>query len=98
MKNSKSYKINISAIENMTCVPKEGIFMFSNDKLNYSDAITKCDEYGGMLANIITEEASNKVANVLVKSNSQKNKLLQAYVGLNDIEQEGTFLSINGKH
>lgn len=86
----------LKAIENMTCVPKEGIFMFSNEKLNYSDAISKCNDYGGVLANILTEELSNKVANVMVKSNIQKNKLLQAYVGLNDIDQEGVFLSING--
>lgn len=46
--------------------------------------------------NIITEEATNRAANLIIKLKGSFSKL-QAYVGLNDIEQESKFLSIHGK-
>lgn len=81
----------------MTCIPKEGIYMFSEERLNYTNAILKCEKYGGKLVNINTEESTNRATNVITKSKMNKNKLLMAYAGLNDISQEGKFITVNGK-
>lgn len=77
-------------------MPREGVYMFSEENLNYTEAITRCEEHGGKLANVITEEATNRVANLIAKWKNARSKL-QAYVGLNDIKQEGKFFSINGE-
>ncbi|XP_065199741.1 uncharacterized protein LOC135831292 isoform X2 [Planococcus citri] len=81
MFNYYSLYARVFPTENMTCVPKEGIFMISYSKLNYTDAAAKCEEYGGILANIITEELSMRVANIIAKSQANKNRQMQAYVG-----------------
>ena len=71
--------------------------MLTNEKLNYTEAIDKCDSYGGALMNIITEEATRRAANVIAKSKiSPSANRLQAYVGLDDIETEGQFYSLCG--
>lgn len=86
-----------AAAENMTCIPREGIYFLSGEKLNYTDAQNKCTEYGGKLMNILTEEATIRGANVIAKSRIGKNKVMQAYVGLSDIKQEGRYLTVDGK-
>ncbi len=82
----------------MTCVPKEGIYMFSEEKLNYTQALNKCYAHGGTLINVITEEGTAKASNVIARSKTGNAKKLQAYVGLSDMQQEGKFLSVIGEY
>lgn len=86
-----------AAAENMTCIPREGIYLLSGEKLNYTEAQKKCAEYGGKLMNILTEEATVRAANVIAKSGIGRNKAMQAYVGLSDVKQEGKYLTVDGK-
>lgn len=71
--------------------------MLTKEKLNYTQAIDKCEEYGGMLMNIIPEEATKKASEIIAKSKiSSRRNRLQAYVGLDDIENEGKFRNLCG--
>lgn len=78
-------------------MPREGIYLLSGEKLNYTNAHNKCTEYGGKLMNILMEEATIRAANIIAKSRIGKNKVTQVYVGLSDIKQEGRFLTVDGE-
>ena len=73
--------------------------MLTREKLNYTEAIDQCEEYGGTLMNVITPQASMRAANVIKTSKISSNPgRLQAYVGLDDIVQEGRFRNLRGKY
>ncbi|XP_017765194.1 PREDICTED: uncharacterized protein LOC108554428 isoform X2 [Eufriesea mexicana] len=46
----------------LACVPKTGIFVYSNINLNYSQAQTACQKINASLAHIISEERTNGLA------------------------------------
>ena len=50
----------------LACIPKAGIFVFSSDNLNYSQAQTACQKINASLAHIISEERTNGVAKYIL--------------------------------
>lgn len=79
----------ILALINATCIPSVGIFKLYATKENYTSAITKCQINGGDLANIVTEERTNALSDLIKVSLKLWYKA--AYVGLDDITKEGQY-------
>lgn len=46
----------------MACIPRTGIFAFSSNNLNYSQAQISCQKINALLAHIISEERTNGLA------------------------------------
>lgn len=46
----------------MACIPRTGIFVFSSNNLNYSQAQISCQKINASLAHIISEERTNGLA------------------------------------
>ncbi|XP_068969179.1 uncharacterized protein [Bombus flavifrons] len=66
-KNYKYYSTYPSSIPTgssftLVCVPRTGIFVFSSDNLNYSQARITCQKINASLAHIISEERTNGLA------------------------------------
>ncbi|XP_075213656.1 uncharacterized protein LOC142319867 [Lycorma delicatula] len=81
---------------NVSCIPGIGIFTFHFEKMNYTQAEIACLEDGGLLASTITEQKTRQLATLMMSFDEYK-KNMQAYIGLNDIENEGTFISSSGE-
>lgn len=80
---------------NVTCIPGIGVFTFHFDKKNYSEAKSKCEEDGGQLAVVLSEQRTNLLA-ISLFHQSLPQKKTQAYIGLDDSENEGTYVSSDG--
>ncbi|KAF3426297.1 hypothetical protein E2986_13347 [Frieseomelitta varia] len=70
-KNYKYYSTYPSIIPTgsnftLACIPKAGIFVFSSNNLNYSQAQTACQKINASLAHIISEERTNGVAKYIL--------------------------------
>lgn len=83
----------VSAVENSTCVVGVGIFNLHEQRANYTEAIEICREEGGELANVLTETRTNGLSSIVSTMKTER----KAYVGMDDIEQEGKFMTITGK-
>ncbi|KAI4497609.1 hypothetical protein M0802_007379 [Mischocyttarus mexicanus] len=66
----------------IVCVPKAGLFILSNNNLNYTQAQMSCQKLNGSLAHVISEDRMNGLTKFL----SHK---ISSYVGLsnNDVEE-----------
>ncbi|XP_032670449.1 uncharacterized protein LOC116843800 [Odontomachus brunneus] len=69
--------------ENTTveCIPKAGIFLFSSESLNYTQARTFCREKNATLAHVISEERTEGLAKFVSST-------LPRYVGLSNNDKE----------
>ena len=47
----------------MSCVPGVGLFMFFEDRLNFTDARLSCQKLNGTLAHVVSEERTEGLAN-----------------------------------
>ncbi|XP_014486713.1 PREDICTED: C-type lectin domain family 4 member E [Dinoponera quadriceps] len=63
------------------CIPKAGVFLFSSDHLNYTQARTFCRERKASLAHVISEERTEGLARFVSPSTPR-------YVGLSNIDSE----------
>lgn len=81
-------------MENSSCIPSIGIFKLYDTKENYTRSILKCQENGGDLANILSEERTNFLSKLIKLSLRLWYKA--AYVGLDDIKEEGKFETSSG--
>ncbi|KOC62981.1 CD209 antigen-like protein D [Habropoda laboriosa] len=66
-KNYKYYStypssISIDSSFTLACIPRAGVFVFSSNNLNYSQAQTACQKFNASLAHIISEERTNGLA------------------------------------
>ncbi|XP_053975358.1 uncharacterized protein LOC128874553 [Hylaeus volcanicus] len=66
-KNYKYYSMypnNVSIDTNFTlaCIPRTGVFVFSSNNLNYSQAQISCQKMNASLAHVISEERTNGLA------------------------------------
>lgn len=65
----------------IVCVPKAGLFILSDNNLNYTQAQMFCQKLNGSLAHVISEERMNGLAKFL----SHK---IPRYVGLSNNDNE----------
>ncbi|XP_035731748.1 C-type lectin domain family 4 member E-like [Vespa mandarinia] len=84
-KNYRYYSIYPNYINSgggtIVCVPEAGLFMLSNNNLNYTQAQMFCQKLNGSLAHVISEERMNGLAKFL----SHK---IPRYVGLSNNDDE----------
>ncbi|XP_054283592.1 uncharacterized protein LOC129000656 [Macrosteles quadrilineatus] len=78
---------------NVTCILQLGMFHLHSEGANYTEAVSWCEGEGAQLARVTTVVRTTKLS-TLVATLGPTSKLLQAYVGLNDISQEGFFVSV----
>ncbi|CAD1474925.1 unnamed protein product, partial [Heterotrigona itama] len=88
-KNYKYYSTYPSIISTgsnftLACIPKAGIFVFSSDNLNYSQAQTACQKINASLAHIISEERTNGVAKYILPNTP-------TFIGLSNRESLSCF-------
>ncbi|XP_039281011.1 uncharacterized protein LOC111056023 isoform X2 [Nilaparvata lugens] len=81
---------------NVTCVPGIGIFILHNESRNHSEAVQLCREEGGVLASPLSEKRSMYLGH-LIASTGKSGVSDKWYVGLDDIQMEGTFVSSTGE-
>ncbi|XP_066589699.1 uncharacterized protein [Prorops nasuta] len=88
MKNDTNYQyysmypINITSSNgNVECVPKAGLFLFSNVTLNYTDARAYCKKFNASLAHVISDERSSGFAEFI----SDKTP---SFVGLSNLDND----------
>ncbi|KAK6618891.1 hypothetical protein RUM44_003272 [Polyplax serrata] len=79
--------------EDMVCVVGVGIFRLHENKANYTEAMKVCRDEGGELASVLSSKRTIGLSNMI--SNLKHDRL--AYVGLDDIEHEGKFMTASGK-
>lgn len=59
---------------NVTCIPNVGVFLYSDIHMNFSDALSTCENVGGSLAHVISEHRTNALSNLIVeKTNISQN-------------------------
>lgn len=80
---------------NLTCVPRVGMFQLHREIANYSEAATICEWEGSQLARVISADRTNHLSNLVASLGSPK-ALHLAYVGMHDSLQEGTFQTVSG--
>lgn len=68
------------------------MFRLFEKRANYTEAMEICRQEGGELANILTSARTNGLSNMVSSINERK-----AYVGMDDIEHEGKFMTVSGK-
>lgn len=83
-----------TVIENATCIKSIGLFDVLSEKENYTMSILKCQSNGADLAHVLTEHRTNYLSELLNKSISDWYKA--AYIGLDDMQIEGKFLTPAG--
>lgn len=71
-----------------------GIFHLFQDKMNYIDSVSACQCIGGDLANVVSEARTNALS--LLLSNKLMDWQKVAYVGLDDRQKEGRFVTSSG--
>lgn len=76
-------------MQDALCIKSVGLFRIFQEKLNYTNAITKCQDVGGDLADITSEIRTNGIASLLKDNLADWFKI--AYVGLDDIKRERHF-------
>ncbi|XP_045471044.1 uncharacterized protein LOC123678195 isoform X2 [Harmonia axyridis] len=87
---------NMNTTSNATCISSTGVFTIIKDKGNYTDSITKCQNLGADLADVLTETRTKQLASLV---NSTVGSWYKAsYVGLDDLQSKGLFESSNGNH
>ncbi|XP_053998851.1 uncharacterized protein LOC128887214 isoform X2 [Hylaeus anthracinus] len=85
-KNYKYYSMypnNVSIDTNFTlaCIPRTGIFVFSSNNLNYSQAQISCQKMNASLAHVISEERTNGLARYISEN-------APTFVGLSNRDHE----------
>ncbi|XP_078045982.1 uncharacterized protein LOC144474703 isoform X1 [Augochlora pura] len=85
-KNYRYYSMYASYIPSgtnftLTCVPKTGIFVISNNYLNYSQAEISCQKINSTLAHIISEERTEGLAKYISENTP-------TFVGLSSRDHE----------
>ncbi|KAI5705203.1 hypothetical protein M8J75_012966 [Diaphorina citri] len=73
---------------NVSCVPKVGMFKLHTEKMNFTAAQDVCEEEGGYLANVLTEQKTNALSALIASVYSGRGKHM-VYVGLHDMDMEG---------
>lgn len=71
------------------------MFHLHSEAANYTEAVSWCEGEAAQLARVTTVVRTTKLS-TLVATLGPTSTLLQAYVGLNDILQEGFFVSVEG--
>ncbi|KAG5882988.1 hypothetical protein JTB14_004327 [Gonioctena quinquepunctata] len=84
---------NWNITSNATCLRNTGLFVISHEKLNYTNSIIHCQSIGADLADTSTEKRTKLLSQII--DNSLQSWYKVAYVGLDDTDQEGTFVSVN---
>lgn len=69
-----------------------GIFRLHEKAANYTEALKNCKDEGGELASVLSAKRTNGLANIV----SGLKYVKKAYVGLNDMESEGKFVTPSG--
>nr|CAI5839083.1 unnamed protein product [Callosobruchus analis] len=85
---------NLNATKNSTCIESTGVFNILADRLNYSDSALGCQAINAELADIVTETRTKHLSQYIESTLDGWYKV--AYVGLDDIDQEGTFITAQG--
>lgn len=89
--------LTVGADQNLTCVPKVGMFQLHREVVNYTDAAEACEWEGGRLARVTSAERTNHLSAVVASLGNNTRRLHLAYVGMQDAEQEGSFVTSAGK-
>ncbi|KAJ8965820.1 hypothetical protein NQ314_003887, partial [Rhamnusium bicolor] len=85
---------NWNKTENATCIKSLGIFSLITEKQNYNKSIESCQNIGADLADVSSEVRTNYLSNYI--NNTIQNWYKAAYVGLDDIQEEGIFRTVSG--
>ncbi|XP_018571135.1 uncharacterized protein LOC108910878 [Anoplophora glabripennis] len=85
---------NLSMTENSTCIKSIGLFGLIEEKHNYNRSTEKCQNIGAHLANVLSEIRTNHLSQYINDTLQDWYKV--AYIGLNDINEEGNFRTLNG--
>lgn len=64
------------------------MFRLFQEKENYTNAIESCQQVGAELANVLSETRTNMISNIIA---SITDWFRVAYIGLDDIQQEGEY-------
>ncbi|XP_076171648.1 C-type lectin domain family 6 member A isoform X1 [Ptiloglossa arizonensis] len=85
-KNYKYYSMYLDSISTGTnftlaCVPRTGVFVFSSNNLNYSQAQISCQKMNASVAHIISEERTNGLAKYISQNTP-------TFVGLGNRDRE----------
>lgn len=70
-------------MHNTTCVPFVGVFLFVEQRENYTKALNVCLNNGGSLAHVVTELRTNSLS-LLVDDHYRTTLKSSVYVGLNE--------------
>lgn len=79
---------NVSVLLNATCIKSLGMFRLFQVKENYANAIDSCQQIGADLAHVLSESRTNMLSNIVA---SIPEWFKVAYIGLDDIKQEGEY-------
>ncbi len=73
--------------------PTEHIYKYFSEKMTWSEAKAYCEKIGGYLVSVTSQEEQNLIyTNVLVPNGSP-----ECWIGLSDVENEGTWKWANGE-
>ncbi|XP_043262208.1 uncharacterized protein LOC122403005 isoform X2 [Colletes gigas] len=85
-KNYKYYSMYSSHIStggdfSLVCIPRTGVFLFSNNDLSYSQAQISCQKMNASIAHIISEQRTNELAKYILQNTS-------TFIGLSNRDHE----------
>lgn len=80
---------------NLTCVPRVGMFQLHREFANFSEAANICEWEGSQLARVVSADRTNHLSNLVASLGSAK-AIHLAYVGMHDSLQEGAFQTVAG--
>lgn len=58
------------APDNITCIPSIGIFLYSEEHLNFTDALEMCKTMGGSLAHVLSDRRTNALSLIIHEKSS----------------------------
>lgn len=65
--------------------------------MNFTAAQDVCEEEGGYLANVLTEQKTNALSALIASVYSGRGKHM-VYVGLHDMDMEGQYVNMKGRY
>lgn len=70
---------SVSAPTNITCIPNIGVFLYSNEPFNFSNALDTCQRQSGSLAHIISEHRTNALSDMVLEEsfNARNSNLIE---------------------
>ncbi|XP_028131567.1 uncharacterized protein LOC114327222 [Diabrotica virgifera virgifera] len=85
---------NWKSTENATCISSVGLFSLLTDVNNYTKSIDSCQKIGAEIADVTSELRTKELSRIV--NDTLNSWYKTAYVGLDDIKQEGHFVTSFG--